>query len=212
MATDWVVLRAVSSGGASKLTVLPIAPETDVILMGRRIGADLVETRTVVINAVASQILHTCMFLTLVAIPTLVICVAATEVFSSLVATNGMSGWAVVINAASVLTLKGSDITVMAVLVVRDIAHHICITATGPVIPAPGDTHVTVTDEALKTLAILVAATEVFSSLVATGGMSVRTVGVRAASIGTLLASHITVVAVSMLRYVTHDACVTGTA
>ena len=69
--------------------------------MGRRIGADLVETRTVVINAVASQILRTFMFLTLVAIPTLVICVAATEVFSSLVATNGMSGWAVVINAAS---------------------------------------------------------------------------------------------------------------
>ena len=82
----------------------------------------------------------------------------------------------------TVLTLKGVNITVMAVLVVRDIAHHICITATGPVIPAPGDTHVTVTDEALKTLAILVAATEVFSSLIATGGMSVRTVGVRAAS------------------------------
>ena len=86
------------------------------------------------------------------------------------------------LDGLTVLTLKGFNITVMAVLVVRNIAHHICITATGPVIPAPGDTHVTVTDEAIKALAILVAATKVFSSLVATGGVSVRTVGVRAAS------------------------------
>ena len=85
-------------------------------------------------------------------------------------------------NRPTVLALKGVNITVVAVLVVWDITHHICITATGPVIPAPGDTHVTVTDEAIKTLAILVAATEVFSSLVATDGMSVGAVFVRAAS------------------------------
>ena len=65
---------------------------------------------------------------------------------------------------------------------VWDIAHHICITATGPVIPTPGNTHVTITDEAIKTLAILVAATKVFSSLVATNRVSVRAVFVRAAS------------------------------
>ena len=65
---------------------------------------------------------------------------------------------------------------------VWDITHNICITATGPVIPAPSDTHVTVTDEAIKTLAILVAATKVFSSLVATNRVSVRAVFVRAAS------------------------------
>lgn len=211
MATDWVVLGAVSTRGASKLTVLPVAPETDVILMGRRVGADLVETGTIAINVVTSNIFNTGVILALVAILTLIIRVTATKVFFSLVATDGVSYRAVFVNAASVFTLKLGDITVGAVLVVWDVACDTSITATGVVSPASRDTHVTVTDEALKTLDILVTATEVFSTLVATDGVSVGAVVVRAASIGTLFGVHITVVAVSMIRHVTHDASVTST-
>ena len=78
--------------------------------------------------------------------------------------------------------MKLGDITVGAVLVVWDVACDTSITATGLVSPAARDAHVTVTDEAIKTLDILVTATEVFSTLVATDGVSVRAVVVRAAS------------------------------
>ena len=69
--------------------------------MGRRVGAGFVESNTISINAVTSKIFHTCVALTDEAGETLVICVAATEVFSSLVTTDRVSVGAVVVNAAS---------------------------------------------------------------------------------------------------------------
>ena len=69
--------------------------------MGRRVGAGFVESNTISINAVTSQIFHTSVALTDEAGETLVICVAATEVFSSLVTTDRVSVGAVVVNAAS---------------------------------------------------------------------------------------------------------------
>ena len=69
--------------------------------MRRRVGAGFIESNTISINAVTSQIFDTCVALTDEAGETLVVCVAATEVFSSLVTTDRVSVGAVVVNAAS---------------------------------------------------------------------------------------------------------------
>jgi len=121
--TDRVEVRAVGSGGTAWLAVLSIAPVAG-LMVGWGVGASLIETRTQFISVVTAQVFDTAIVtIADVSIFTVFVSSAATQVFCSSMATDGELLRTVGVSAATVSTLEVVHITVVAVLVIRDMAH-----------------------------------------------------------------------------------------
>jgi len=139
MATDRIQVRTVCSGGTAQLTVLSITPVAG-LMVGRRVGAGLIESRAQLISVVAANILNaTIVTITDVSIATVRVCIAATQMVCPSMATYRVGVGTVVISATSVSTLKTVHITVVTVLVVRYITD-LCTVSTQTVVPTASDT------------------------------------------------------------------------